>query len=140
MRGVVVVERRRAVEVDFLHRPVERAVGVAQRQGAEIAGDEDGNAGVIVPNATPPCVLVEVDRRAEGQAVIGRAGHGEGDVDILHELGRYAGAALETHFCRTAQRDVGGCYASSGHKGSRSEENLFHVQSLFSPPAHHRCA
>jgi hypothetical protein len=30
----------------------------------------------------------------------------------------------------TAQRDVGGCYASSCHKGSRSEENLFHGFSL----------
>jgi hypothetical protein len=31
-------------------------------------------------------VLVEVDRRAERQAVVGRAGHGEGDVDVLMEL------------------------------------------------------
>jgi hypothetical protein len=34
-----------------------------------------------------PCVLVEVDRGAEGGAVVGRAGHREGDVDVLNELG-----------------------------------------------------
>jgi hypothetical protein len=85
MRGVVVVDRRRAVEVDFLHRPVERTVGVAQRQRAQVAGDEDRNASVILVD--PGRVLVEVDRRAEGGAVVGRAGHREGDVDILNELG-----------------------------------------------------
>jgi hypothetical protein len=66
-------------------------------------------------------------------AVVGRAGHREGDVDILNELRRVVGAScrrLDTHLCRTAQRDVGRCYASSCHKGSRSEENLFHGFSL----------
>jgi hypothetical protein len=48
MAGVVVVDRRRAIEVDFLQRPVKRTVGVAQRQGAEVARDEDGDATIVV--------------------------------------------------------------------------------------------
>jgi hypothetical protein len=134
--GFIVVDRATG-DGNFGHRPVKTTVGVAQRQGAEVAGDEDRDARVVQANAC--CVLVQVDRGAEGGAVVGRAGHGEGDVDVLHELGRVGvgscgngvtGAALDTHLSHTAQGDVGRCYASSCHKGSRSEENLFHGFSL----------
>jgi hypothetical protein len=131
MRGVVVVDRR---------APLKSTSCIAQSSAPSVSPSVRVPRSPEMKIATPRrrwptacCVLVEVDRRAEGGAVVGRAGHGEGDVDVLNELvvsSALPVAALDTHLCRTAQRDVGGCYASSCHKGSRSEENLFHGFSL----------
>jgi hypothetical protein len=95
MRRVVIVDRRSRVEVYLLHRPVECAISVAHRERTVIARDEDGYARVI--RAHRARVFVEVDRRAEGGPVVGGAGEGKRDVDILNELGHYGTrAALDT--------------------------------------------
>jgi hypothetical protein len=130
VRGFVVVDRAAAVEVDFLHRPVERAVGVAQRQGAEVAGDEDRNASVVWCRRRLPAFSSRSIAAPKVRPLSAVPDMVKVTSISWTNWSCVAGAALDAHLCRTAQRDVGGCYASSCHKGSRSEENLFHGFSL----------
>ncbi len=87
MRGFVVRERT-ACQCNFADTSVVCTIGVTHGQCSAGEGDEDGLAtlpcGIFV-NAV--CVgFVEVDGRAEGQAVVSNAGQCEADVEVGEEL------------------------------------------------------
>ncbi len=118
-----------AADTVFGQGPVQTAVSVTHSQGAEVARDEHGCAAVVSVVCVRSCArttFVQVNRRTEGQAVVGFARHGEGDVNVSVELSFDAVATDDTHFRRTFQRNVCCCEASRSHQSGGSKENLFH--------------
>ena len=133
MCGFVVRDGTCVAVVGFLQGPVQSAVGVAHGHGAEVAGQEDERAAIVVDGEC--AVFVQVNACAEGQAIVGFAGHAEQNVDVGEELGFDAHAhgvvaAEQTHFSPTGDCNFCGSDTSGGDKRGRCEENLFHGFSL----------
>jgi len=140
---VVVSDRR--TDPDFLHRPVERTVGVTQGDGAECAGDE--YRGIIlgtvdISTAAAERIdavtvqFVQIDGCTESQTIVGFARQAERDVDVVVELSAiFDGQSARVVITHTAdntdlgiarQRNFCSSDASGGDKCSRCKENFFH--------------